>query len=313
MSGWRRAAIAAAIGGALGAAAPAVPAAPAPEHPRCFGAASRDPRRACHNPVLRETVSPRPAAAQVTPSSPCRVLHTRRVTRAFDPCAFGVARRRSRATVALLGDSHARMWRAALEVVALERRWRGVSITRPGCPFSVQIPVSPDLGPADCVEQHGTTLAWLRAHREVRTVFVASWAQPAWGPQGGVAGYGGTGAGFAAMLDQVPPHVRRIYVLRDIPATTVRTPGCVRAALRRHRDAGRACALPRASVLTPDPLAAAAAARGPRVRVIDLTRQLCAPARCFPVVGGAYVPQDDNHMNAVFAATLAPFVARYLR
>jgi hypothetical protein len=48
------------------------------------------------------------------------------------------------------------------------------------------------------------------------------------------------------------------------------------------------------------------------VRVIDLTRFFCGPLRCYPVIGGGYVYKDDNHMNAVFATSLGPFVLRAL-
>ncbi len=278
--------------------------------PRCFGAAARSSRRPCRNPSLRGAAYPRPAQAAIWPTSPCTPLA--RPGAAFNPCAFGVAEAQSRATVALVGDSHAAHWRAALEVVAQARRWRGISITRPGCPFSTQIPASPALGPASCVAQHTATIAWLQANPAIHTVFVSDWAEPASGPQGGIGGYGGGASAYGAMLDRLPASVRRVYVLRDVPATTLRATVCVEARLRRRRPIGTACASPRSAVVTPDPGAAAAAARAPRARVLDLTRFFCSAARCFPVVGGVYVHKDDNHMNAVFAATLGPFLLRAL-
>ena len=44
------------------------------------------------------------------------------------------------------------------------------------------------------------------------------------------------------------------------------------------------------------------------MRVLDFTKQFCGPTRCYPVIGGAYVYKDDNHMNAAFAATLGRYV-----
>ena len=61
-----------------------------------------------------------------------------------------------------------------------------------------------------------------------------------------------------------------------------------------------------------DSSAQAAARAGGRVRLIDLTRHFCSTSRCFPVVGGAYVYKDANHMNATFATTLGPFLLRRL-
>ncbi len=78
--------------------------------------------------------------------------------------------------------------------------------------------------------------------------------------------------------------------------------------MRTAQDARR-CALPRERGLTPDPLAAV---KRPRVRVIDLTSRFCDAARCFPVLGGAYVYKDDDHMNRIFSTTLGPYVLREL-
>jgi hypothetical protein len=282
-------------------------------HPRCFGAAARDRRRPCVNASLRSAVVPSPAAAQLSTPAPC--TETRddpRRSSVLHPCAFGVTGGDHRATFALLGDSHAVHWRAALEVVAQARRWRGVSITRAGCPFSTQVPRSPALGPGDCARLHRETLAWLGRHGEIDTIFVSGWAQAPTGPAGGIGGYGGSALAFGAMLDAVPRSVRRIYVLRDVPGTSPRTAGCVQANRERRRPLARVCAQPRATALIPDPGAAAATGRGPRVRAIDLTRFFCGPELCFPVVGGAYVYKDDNHMNATFATSLGPFVLRAL-
>src|SRR3954451_2099623 len=175
--------------------------------PPCFGAAARASAHPCRNPALAKSAYPAPEDAAVWPSAACTPLRA-----AFDPCAFGVSRRRSRATVVLVGDSHAVHWRAALEVVAQVKRWRGISITRPGCPFSTQVPISPALGPAACVAQHAATIAWLRAHPAIRTVFVSDWAEPPSGPQGGIGGYGGGEAGYGVMLHPPPPSVPDIYV-----------------------------------------------------------------------------------------------------
>src|SRR4051794_24133230 len=80
--------------------------------PRCFGAAARDPWRPCMNPALRVTVTPTPSAALLTPNAPCRLTQMDAVV---SLCLFGLDRGDD---VALIGDSHAEHWRAALEVVA---------------------------------------------------------------------------------------------------------------------------------------------------------------------------------------------------
>ena len=278
--------------------------------PRCFGAAARDRLDPCRNPLLRRLVFPRPTDALIMNNSPCRRLGRGR--RLFEPCEFGVTGGGHRGTFLLVGDSHSLHWRRSLEVVAEARRWRGISVARPGCPFSTLIPRTPALGPGQCARLHRATIAWLRAHPEVETLFVSNWSPPGSAPIGGNAAYGGGAATYGAMLDRVPASVKRIYVLRDIPGTTRRAMACVKARRRRGLPAGRACATRRSAVLVPDPGATAARARAPRARALDFTRFFCGRTRCFPVIGGAYVYKDDNHMNAVFAASLGPFVLRAL-
>jgi hypothetical protein len=46
------------------------------------------------------------------------------------------------------------------------------------------------------------------------------------------------------------------------------------------------------------------------VRVVDLTRYFCGRQHCLPVVGGALVHNDVDHLTQRFAKTLGPFLLR---
>src|SRR3954451_22191200 len=171
--------------------------------PRCFGAAARE----CSNPALRALVTPEPEQALLIPGSPCVISGA---TPVLLPCDFGVAENRARERVALLGDSHAEHWRAALEVVAQAKRWRAVSLTRAGCPLNTAVAqLSPASNTEGCRRWNHDAVAWLRQHPEVHTVFVSAHdtAQFAGDPM----------AGYRAAWQSLPASVRRIYVLRDTP------------------------------------------------------------------------------------------------
>ena len=99
----------------------------------CFGAAARDYEHPCSNPALKRTVVPAPADAVIQTNAPCTLIEQRGVLLA---CTFGARPSQAAGTIALIGDSHASHLRAALDVVALARGWRGVSITRASCPFT---------------------------------------------------------------------------------------------------------------------------------------------------------------------------------
>jgi hypothetical protein len=269
--------------------------------PRCFGAAARA-RRSCVNRALRRSVVPKPGAAALMPDQLCRpVRRARRYAPAL-PCVFGARYADGPPRLALIGDSHSAHLRATAEVAAQARGWKAVSITHPGCAFSTEVYPAPAPIPQRCRRHSRKALRWLRAHRSVRFVVTSA-----------SAGRGLGEGGFRAMWSRVPRSVRRIYVVRDIPRVSYTTASCVAAVRRRHAISRRACAVSRGGAFPADPAAAAARHSGRRVRLIDFTRFFCNRARCFPVVGGAYVYRDFNHMNPVFAATLGPYLLRAMR
>jgi hypothetical protein len=234
------------------------------------------------------------------PDAPCRPLPVHGRYAVLRPCAFGDLDSPRHPVAALVGDSHARVLRAAVEVVAQAKGWRAVTLSQPGCVFSTESSRSPDGSPFGCRVHSEEALTWLRRHPSVHIVFTAANSR----------GYGA--AGFAAMWARVPRSVRRIYVIRDVPHMQLATAGCVTRVIRRHARPWRACAVPRAVALPPDPAAEAAASAPSRVRLIDLTRRFCDAARCYPVVGGLYAYKDTDHINRWFATTLGPYLLRRL-
>ena len=94
------------------------PAVPLAARSACFGAAARDPRGPCRDRRLTDFVYPRPALAATIPNSPCELVERQAD---MNVCSFGAAPEDATETIALVGDSHASHWRAALDVVAQER------------------------------------------------------------------------------------------------------------------------------------------------------------------------------------------------
>jgi len=276
---------------------------------RCFGAASRDPRRRCVNTRLRTAIVPPPEDAVFSQNSPCTPLSFEGV---LAPCEFGVVPASARATIALVGDSHASHWRAALEYVAQHKRWRGVSITRSGCPLMrAQTKLEPQQRRAECVQWNDQVPRWFVAHPAIHTVFVVAHRSGSVVVKKGSTAFDTKVAGFRAAWRTLPKSVKRIVVIRDTPIVGYQANECVRQAQAKRRNAGHVCAVERSDALLPDPaVVAARRLRSPRVRVIDMTRFLCSAKRCFPVIGGALVYKDDQHMTDVFATTLGPFLRR---
>jgi hypothetical protein len=260
---------------------------------RCFGAAARMTRTPCKNPGLSRRVFPSPSLAQWMPDAPCVPAADRKRYQAIEPCAFGDLGTGDPPRVALIGDSHSAHLRAAVDVFAQALGWRAISITRPGCAFSTEAYPAPPPIPGRCRLHTAEALRWLRRHPSVRTVFTSS-----------SAGRGLSPGGFVAAWRRGPPSVKRIYEIRDVPRVSYATADCVLSVMRRHAPSSGACSVARSNAFPFDPAASAAAGAGGRIRLIDLSRYFCDARRCYPVVGGAYVYKDFNHLNRVFAATL---------
>jgi hypothetical protein len=265
--------------------------------PKCSGAAARDTEQRCSSKT--KGVKPTPDQAAITPNVAC-------TRAAFEgACMFGAPRHAP--NVALLGDSHAAHWRAALEVVAKQRGWRVIEFARPHCPFSLSDPAPPEAGARDCVAYNRSVIAWLAEHPDVSTVFVSNNSRLSMAQKGLEYKVHGHLGAIAAL----PGSVARTYVLRDVPTDRVTTHDCIRKAMRARKAPGEACAIPRRRALVWDGTVIAAermAYKG--ARVIDLTPFFCSKRSCYPVVGGVLVHKDQDHLTQDFARTLGPYIAR---
>jgi len=258
--------------------------------PRCYGAASRDAAKPCHNARLDRTVTPTPEQATITPNVACTPVDG-------EGCALGAGAE----TVVMLGDSHASHWRAGMQVVAKRRSWRVLEFARPHCPFSFAVPAPTESGASECVAYNQGIVAWLAANPSVTKVFISNNARL---PMA-VRGIEYRLKGDSDALRALPASVQKVYVLRDPPTDRVRSHDCVDRALRRKTTFAR-CAVPRKRALVRDPTVESAL-RLSRT-VIDLTPFFCSTRKCFPVVGGVLTHKDQDHLTQDFARTLGPYI-----
>ena len=279
--------------------------------PRCFGAASRDPVHPCHNRALRLLVRPSPADALLAPNAPCFPTEQ---TRLLLVCAFGTPIADATGTVALVGDSHASHWRGALDVVARARGWRAVSLAHTSCPFSDATPALPEPARTRCVGWNHEARAWLGRHPEVTTVYASAHASSAVIPRAGRRAYDDQIAGYIRGWQALPPSVKHVIVIRDVPLSAPGEADCVARAIARRLPAGTTCAVARGRSLHVDRESVAAhRLHGDRVQVIDLSSFMCSRRLCFPVVGGGLVLKDQSHLTSVFSTSLGPYLDRATR
>jgi hypothetical protein len=274
----------------------------------CFGAAARSPLQHCFNPSLQRTVFPTPSDALLEPNAPCTPIG--RANLLF-PCVFGASRTSPNDSIALIGDSHASHWRAAVDVVAEARGWPAISITRSGCPFIKARVIIPPAQDRTCRRWNRELLDWLARHKEVSTIFLSERSGARYVRPRGVSNFDTAVHGHLALWRALPPSVKNVFVIRDTPRNSTAAADCVRRVLAHHERPGVLCARRRSKALHRDPaVVAARRTKAGRVHVLDMTRFFCDELHCYPVVGGALVHKDTNHITAIFAKTLGRFMLR---
>ncbi|HMC55963.1 MAG TPA: acyltransferase family protein [Gemmatimonadaceae bacterium] len=267
------------------------------------------------------------AASRATSSEPQRRFAAARsdrmdhdcwATTIDDPrgaCEFGDTR--SSTVIALLGDSHAEHWLAALDRVGRERGWRIVAMVKGGCPVADM----PRLVNArfkrfyhECTRYREAMLRRIVAMRP-NAVILSSWDH--------YIPVNGDGEDWQVTPSMWYSGLRRTYArltgagimtvaIRGTPRAWFDVPACL-----SRRAAGlpfaRRCDFDRDGALAPAAVRAqSAAARGFPIRFVDMNDQICAAPKCSTVRNGAIMFTDDNHLTATFSRTLAPVLGARL-
>lgn len=311
------------LGFALIVAALCAVATPAHAGPACFGAAARDPRNPCTNPALAFAARPGLTKSLTTPTYPCNGEETvgdghDRAAGALYICGFGVPASEASRTVALIGDSHAMAWRAAVAGAIEDLGWHGIDMTRSHCAFSAAIRQLPE--PAEvqgCVRFNIRVVKWLENHPEVSAAFVAHQTSgTAYYPAPGLTPFESEGLGYQLAWEALPESVEHVFAIRDNPANhnANAVAACVRRARRAAEAPGSYCSRPRSEALRADAYPGAVEELDdPRYALLDLTSYFCSSRRCFPVIGGALVTKDGRHLTRTFSQSLGPYVERAVR
>ena len=228
-------------------------------------------------------------------------------------CAYGVVD--SPVTVVLFGDSHAAQWFPALERIALERRWRLLSLTKGSCPaadISVWSPSQKRLY-TECDEWRASVLERIARERPALVVIsssriaglmisqtetVASQSHDElWGPA------------VQRMLEKLKPISGEVVLMGDTPNPKGDPSVCLSA----HLDDMLACAT--AAKIATLPRRAATEARVSEeagTTFIDPTPWICPSDPCPVIIDRFLVYRNGGHIATAFARGLAPYVAEQL-
>jgi peptidoglycan/LPS O-acetylase OafA/YrhL len=222
------------------------------------------------------------------------------------PCEFGV--KSSANTVVLFGDSHAAQWLPALDVLAQQRGWRVIALTKAVCP-SVDTPV-------DFYGRRFITCEQWRARMFERIERL----RPSMVVLASSAGYRDVPLprwqeGLTLTITRLQALGTRVAYMRDTPHTGLNVPTCwARTAWWGWAPEG-ACTY--AAEGEDDRLrqvaqAEAVVAKRFATPYIDLSAAICSTKRCPTLHDGVPMFRDRTHLSEPFARALAPALGEQL-
>lgn len=265
--------------------------------PPCFGAASvLDP--SCEGTDFGDTILPAPGFAGVDrPTNPecfIQLNDARPVS-----CTFG-SEDADAPRVALIGDSHAYQLLSTFQRMADENGWQLITYFKGACPWNTTTLSTPGAFGAACTEWREGVMADL-AESDLDAVFTAAIATTPYSSEGHPSAHDAAVAGYREAWSQVTDRGIPVITVVDNPVWETDPNKCLRT--RGMAD----CDAPRSELLVADDPLREAASGLDMVTLLDFTDVFCGAESCSPVVGGANLYRDQDHLTVTFVDTLAPW------
>lgn len=271
--------------------------------PECFGAASVLDE-ACAGTDFGDTILPAPGFAGVD-----RPLDEQCFVQLNDArpvsCTFG-SDDPDAPRVALIGDSHAYQLLSTFQRMADEEGWQLVTWFKGACPWNTTPLATPGAFGAACTEWRDRVTSAL-ADADLDAVFTAAIATTPYSSAGYDSAHDAAVAGYVDAWDEMLDRGIPVITVVDNPVWETDPNKCLRT-----RDVAECDGLRSEVLVEDDPLRDAAAERD-GVTLLDFTEVFCGPDTCAPVVGGANVYRDQDHLTVSFADTLAPWYSAAIR
>jgi peptidoglycan/LPS O-acetylase OafA/YrhL len=265
--------------------------------PECFGAAVvLEP--SCAGTEFGDTILPAPGFAGVDrpTDSQCFVQlnDARPVSCEFGSDAADAPR------VALVGDSHAYQLLPTFQRMADENGWHLTTYFKGACPWSTTPLSTAGAFGAACTEWREGVRAGL-ADADLDAVFTAAIATTPYASDGYPSEQDAAVAGYREAWSEMLERGIPVITVVDNPVWETDPNKCLRTRALSECDGPRS-----ELIVADDPLRDAASGLS-GVTLLDFTDVFCGPDVCSPVVGGANVYRDQDHITVTFADTLSPW------
>lgn len=264
--------------------------------PECFGAASVLDA-SCAGVDFGDTVLPAPGFAGVDRPQDDECFVQLNDSRPVS-CTFG-STEPDAPVVALVGDSHAFQLLSTFQRLAEQNGWRLVTFFKGACPWNTTPLAVGGVFGASCDQWRTGMEAELQA-LDPDVIFTSALATTPYSTSGYPSAHDAAVAGYRDAWQVMTDRGTPVLTVVDNPVWESDPNKCLRT------SAIAACAGQRDEVLVAhDPLRDAAAGQQ-GITLLDFTDVYCDETSCFPVVGGANVYRDQDHLTVTFVDTLAP-------
>ena len=271
--------------------------------PACFGAAAVLDA-ACADVEPSDAILPSPGFAGVDKPGDEQCFVQLNDARPVS-CEFG-STDPDAPTVALVGDSHAFQLLSTFQRMAEDEGWRLVTYVKGACPWNTTPLATPGAFGEACTQWREAVSAELAADRP-DVVFTSALATTPYASDGYGSSYDAAVAGYREAWSTMTDAGVPVVTVVDNPVWETDPNKCLRT-----RDAAD-CDGARADVLVADDPLRGAADGAAGVTLLDFTEVYCGAEMCAPVVGGANVYRDQDHLTVTFADSLTPQYAAALR
>jgi hypothetical protein len=232
---------------------------------------------------------------------------------AVAPCEFGAAENTAREHIALLGDSHAGMWEAALATFVVPRGIRVQSFIASSCAItaddrSLAYYLPPENRDA-CRIWRRKAAAAIIADKRIDTVVISDNSYEHQILNGADRWSEDDGRGVAEILRRFRAAGKRVVVIDDVPYLQFRLPEC----LARARTNNDPCTDDETLLPASTPLGRGVALMPPgEIDYLNFRDVFCDGVVCHTVIGGIPAYMDLNHITAPFARSLAARIEKLI-
>lgn len=233
---------------------------------------------------------------------------------ALAPCEFGAAENAAKRRIALLGDSHAGMWEAALAAFVVPRGIRVQTYLASSCAItaddrSLAYYLQPEYREA-CRIWRRAAAAAIIADKRIDTVVISDNSYEHKIFNGADSWSEDDGRGIAEILRRFRAAGKRLVVIDDVPFLLFSLPDDCLARTRTNNDP---CTVDETQIPASTPLGRGVALMPPgEIDYLNFKDVFCDGVVCHTVIGGIPAYMDMNHITAPFARSLAARIEKLI-